>query len=144
MAGREDPVLSYLDDVLGTCVDTLIRVSLLSEFIDDEDALDLAKGIRKRMLELRRDTLRWRNHRREFDPPRPRRDRLGIDTACHLCYNERETMGKTNEVWLNQRIPRKLLDRIKAQMKTEQRGNRSEMVRILIEDGLKARQAGGG
>jgi Arc/MetJ-type ribon-helix-helix transcriptional regulator len=42
---------------------------------------------------------------------------------------------------LNVRVPRELLERIKKQMQTERRGNRSEMVRILLEDGLRHRPA---
>jgi Arc/MetJ-type ribon-helix-helix transcriptional regulator len=51
-----------------------------------------------------------------------------------------DVMGKPNEAYLNTRIPRELMDRIKAQMKRERRANRSEMVRVLIEDGLAARE----
>ncbi len=48
-------------------------------------------------------------------------------------------MGE-KDVYLGARIPAKLLEKIKEQMLRERRANRSEMVRVLIEDGLKARQ----
>jgi len=44
------------------------------------------------------------------------------------------------DAYLTARIPRPLLEKIRAQMKTERRGNRSEMVRILLEDGLQYRR----
>ena len=42
---------------------------------------------------------------------------------------------------LNMRIPQVLMDLINAQMAAERRSSKSEMVRILIEDGLQARQS---
>jgi Arc/MetJ-type ribon-helix-helix transcriptional regulator len=48
------------------------------------------------------------------------------------------------EAYLTLRIPRPLLKKIEAQMHAERRGNRSEMVRVLLEDGLKHRRQQGG
>ncbi len=41
---------------------------------------------------------------------------------------------------VNIRLPRDLMDKIQAQMKADRRASRSEMIRILIEDGLKLRE----
>ncbi len=49
-------------------------------------------------------------------------------------------MNSKNTAWLGLRIPSELMERIRQQQETEQRGSRSEMVRILLEEGLTKRK----
>jgi len=66
MAGRPDPVLSYLDDTLARCVATMEWLRILSHFIDEEGALDIALKIRELAIEQRQVTLEWRKRREEM------------------------------------------------------------------------------
>jgi Arc/MetJ-type ribon-helix-helix transcriptional regulator len=50
-------------------------------------------------------------------------------------------MTDKHTAWLGLRIPPELMEDIEYQRKQERRANRSEMVRLLIEDGLWFRNA---